>query len=235
MYNEADRIEDTLRDAFNFVVHEEIDAEFILINDGSTDNTVNTVYTFIVDHPEIPTRVINRTENQGKGSTVAEGVALATHEYCVIMDADNAASLWELTRFVSFFTSEKDILIGSRYAESRDERDVIQPYKRELLGKMFNALVRSWFLPEIYDTQCGFKCVETVLAKQLFKQLTVRRWAFDVELLLIARMMGAEVVEVPISWKHMSGSSVSFTRSAPSMLLDLLYLLRRKRDLARMR
>lgn len=125
---------------------------------------------------------------------------------------------------------DADIAIGTR--EGAGARRVGEPLTRHLAGRAFNAVVRTLTVPGIQDTQCGFKMFTAEAAERIFPRTTLDGWAFDVEVLGLARVMQMRVVEVPIEWHHRGESQVSPFRDGIAMFADLLRIRARLRRVA---
>ena len=121
-----------------------------------------------------------------------------------------------------------DIAIGSRaLPESRIA--IRQPWYRERMGKTFNLLVRLLVLPGVRDTQCGFKLFRTEVAKRIFPLVKTTGFAFDVEVLAIARRIGFRIVEVPVTWRNSPDTKVALFRGSASMFVELMRIAWRLR------
>ena len=125
------------------------------------------------------------------------------------------------------FVADFEIAIGSR--EGVGARRVGEPGHRHLLGRVFNALVRALVLPGIDDSQCGFKLFTADAVRRVLPLATIEGWAFDVEVLAIARRMGLRVVEVPIEWHYREQSRVSVLRDPLRMIRDVVGIRARAR------
>jgi len=144
----------------------------------------------------------------------------ASGEYLLFCDADLAVPIDEADNFLPPRLPDCDIAIGSREAEGA--RRYGEPFRRHLMGRVFNLVVRGLLLPGLQDTQCGFKCFRRDVARDLFAAGTVHGWSFDVEILHIARLRGYRVVEVPVQWYYGEESKVRPLRDTWRMLNELL-------------
>jgi dolichyl-phosphate beta-glucosyltransferase len=133
----------------------------------------------------------------------------------------------ELSRFVNKMPRECDIAIGSREGETAHR--VGEPFYRHAMGRVFNTLVRKTVLPDIHDTQCGFKMFTAAAVEAIFPRVTVEGWAFDIEVLSIARARGLRIVEVPIEWHYRRESQLSLLRDGAAMFSELLRIRGRAR------
>ena len=106
---------------------------------------------------------------------------------------------------------------------------VRQPFYRELMGKTFNRLVRLLAVRGLADTQCGFKLLRGDIARELFADLTVERFAYDVEMLWLAQRRGLPIAEVGVTWVNSPQSRVSPVKDSLDMLFDIVKLRWRHR------
>lgn len=195
-YNEEKRIAQLLHEL------KQIQAEVILVDDGSTDKTVALAKQII---PDI--LVIANQENQGKGAALKRGVLAAQGEQILIMDADNSTPISELEKLQIYLT-DYSVVIGSR-ALDRSLVKIKQPFYKEFLGRLGNLIIRIILVKEIKDTQCGFKLCSRE-TKKIWEQLQTKRWAYDFELLYLAQKNGLKIKEVPVLWRNDTASKVKF-------------------------
>lgn len=135
-------------------------------------------------------------------------------------DADLSMPLDELARFVELVPSSFDLVVGSR--EGPGSKRIGEPGYRHIMGRVFNALVRRAAMLDVGDTQCGFKMFTGPAADAIFSRSTLDGWAFDVEVLTIARRLGLRVHELPIEWHYRDQSQVSAFRDSVLMARDVL-------------
>ena len=189
--------------------------EIVVVDDGSTDGTGRAVEAYATADPRI--RVV-MGPRAGKGAAVRRGMLEARGAWRFMADADLAMPLNNLDRFLRLANgaSPPDLVIGSR--EAPGARRQGEHWLRYLIGRVFNAYVRVLVLPGIADTQCGFKLVSAAVADDLFRRLTVGGFAFDVELLVLARRAGYETREVGIVWQGRTESRVAVSRGAAAFV-----------------
>lgn len=210
----------------NYLDKQKYSSEILIIDDGSDDNTAKLAEGFAKKNNNV--RVI-QNPHQGKAETVKTGVREANGEKILFTDFDQATPLSEVEKLLHFFP-QYDIVIGSRQLPgARREKE---PLYRHLMGLGFNILVQMIAVRGIWDTQAGFKCFKTEVAKELFENLKVYGkgkkvkgalvTAFDVELLFIAKKRGFKIKEVPIIWHHVSTSRVSPIKDSLRMLRDVI-------------
>jgi dolichyl-phosphate beta-glucosyltransferase len=201
-------------------------AEIIVVDDGSRDRTAEAARAALAGR--VPSRVIRREKNRGKGASVKEGVLAASGEVILFSDDDLSTPIEEFDKLLAALRAGADVAIGSRALPGSDVR-VRQRRPRELMGKAFNLLVRLLVLKGYRDTQCGFKAFRREAATDLFSRLQTTGFGFDVEVLVLCRELGCRVAEVPVVWSDSPPSRVRFIRGSLAMLRDLLRIRRRAR------
>jgi dolichyl-phosphate beta-glucosyltransferase len=223
-YNEEKRLPSTLEQVFHFLGKQSFRSDVIVVENGSTDKTFDIAQKFADQHENL--RVIHN-EERGKGGAVQRGVLEARGEYVFICDADLSMPIGEISKFLPPALTDFDIAIGSREAPGAVRYN--EPYYRHLTGRVFNMLIRFMVLPDLQDTQCGFKCLRARVARDIFPFQTLTGWAFDVELLYIARQHGYRILEIPIDWYFNADSKVRVLRDSWRMFIDLLVIRRNAR------
>lgn len=216
-FNEAGRIGQTLADLLARVGAFAPDCEIRVVDDGSSDGTAGIVERVARSDGRV---VLQREPHRGKGAAVRAGLLAATGELRFMCDADLSMPVGEIPRFLARVPSECDIAIGSR--EGAGARRIDEPGYRHLLGRGFNTFVKTLVLPGLNDTQCGFKLFTARAVEAIFPATTVPGWAFDVEVLYIARQRGLSVCEIPIEWHYRELSRVSAFRDPLRMMRDVL-------------
>ena len=196
-------------------------AEIIVVDDGSDDRTVNAARAVPLA-ADIALRVVEHGINRGKGAAVRTGFALALGDRVLLSDADLSAPIEELET-LSRGASAGSVAVGSR-AVARELVENPQPRHRDLMGRNFNLVIRGLGLTRLHDTQCGFKLFPGDLARALAAVQRLDGFAFDVELLLLARLWGFEVHEIGVRWRHIEASRVLAVRHSSQMLRDVFRL-----------
>lgn len=196
-----------------------LEAEIVIVDDGSTDRTAQISEEFLRGRPG---RVLRQPENQGKGAAVRRGVLEAAGRWVLITDADLSTPIEEHAKLAAIARDEDlDIVFGSRgLPESRVE--IRQNFFRQLLGKIFNRILRLTTGLPYRDTQCGFKLLDRQRVGSLFERMVVDHFACDVELLFLAQRYGLSAKEVPVIWRNSQRSTVNLLTAPPRMLLDLV-------------
>jgi len=223
-YNEENRLPNTLEQVFHFLEKQSYASEVIVVENGSTDKTFEFAQKLAHQYKNL--RVIHN-EERGKGGAVLRGVREALGEYVFICDADLSMPVAEISKFLPPILNDFDIAIGSREAPGAVRYN--EPYYRHLTGRVFNMLIRLMVLPDLQDTQCGFKCLRAGVARDIFPFQTLTGWAFDVELLYIAYLHGYRILEIPIDWYFNADSKVRVLRDSWRMFIDLLVIRRNAR------
>lgn len=222
-FNEASRIEATLGELCAYLRSREWPWEIHVVDDGSSDDTGRLVDRFARTEPRVR---LQREPHRGKGGAVRAGFLASRASYRFLCDADLSMPPGEIDRFMPPAT-DADVVIGSR--EGVGARRIGEPLVRHLAGRGFNALVRLALVPGISDTQCGFKMFTGPAADAIFPHVTVDGWAFDLEVLSIARLRGLRIEEVPIEWHYREQSRLSLVRDSVGMARELLRIRARTR------
>ncbi len=216
-YNEERRIASTLTKILNYLSDRDYTWEIILVDDGSTDRTLYKAREVIRDERLI---IIENPVNHGKGYSVKKGILASKGEILLFSDADLSTPIEEMDKMLSWIEKGYDIVIGSR-ALPDSIIELPQAWHRQTMGKIFNLLVHTVVLKGFKDTQCGFKCFKREGALKIFNLQRITGFAFDVEILLIARKFGFNIKEVPVRWMNSPESKVHIIKGSLSMLIEL--------------
>jgi len=221
-FNEENRILGSLQTIHQYMGRRDFTFEVIVVDDGSRDGTQTVVEEFGRSHGGV--RLVQNGQNRGKGYSVRHGVRVATGRDILFSDADLSTPVGECERLLPFISSgEFDVAIGSRaLPESRLE--IRQPFYREWMGRMFNKVVQKVAVPGIVDTQCGFKAFRGAVARRVFRMQKLDGFAFDVEILYLARKLGYTIREVPVTWRNSPDSRVNASRDSMKMLRELFLI-----------
>jgi len=217
-YNEARRLPATLAAISEYIELSGIDAEVIVVDDGSSDGTAETVRG--MPGAAMPPQIIGFEANRGKGAAVREGLLQANGDFILFMDADNSTHVTEVEKLLPVAEGGTPVVIGSRYLE-RDLIKIKQPWYRVAVSRAGNLLIRLLILPGVKDTQCGFKLFQRMAARTIAAQLTMERFSFDMELLVIAKASSFKIQEVPVNWYDTPGSTLRPYSSSVRTLWDL--------------
>ncbi len=222
-FNETNRIEATLRivAAWYETRPGGWDWEVILVDDGSSDGTTG-VARRVARELALPLEILRHEKNRGKGAAIRTGVLASAGSPVLISDADLSTPLSEWVKLAERLPTHP-VAIGSRALREELVRRK-QPFYRRLVGKTGNLLVRLLAVPGIRDTQCGFKLFRGDVAQELFREARIDGFAFDIEILYLARRRGLAIAEVPVLWFNSPESKVSVWRDSLRVLWDLLRL-----------
>jgi dolichyl-phosphate beta-glucosyltransferase len=220
-YNEAGRIEDSVRSVAAWARTRPggRDWEILVVDDGSTDDTVARAKRVAAEEG-LDVRVLAYAPNRGKGAAIREGVLASTGDPVLVSDADLSTPLPEFAKLDERLATHA-VAIGSR-ALDEDLVRRRQPLHRVLLGKVGNGMIQLFAVPGIQDTQCGFKLFRGDAARALFSEARIDRFAWDVEILYLARRRGLAIAEVPVLWFNSPESKVRVVRDAAQTFWDVL-------------
>jgi dolichyl-phosphate beta-glucosyltransferase len=192
--------------------------EVIVVDDGSSDGTAE-IAERAAAAANLPVRLLRHGTNRGKGAAIRTGVLASTGDPVLVSDTDLSTPLTEWVKLAERLPT-RPIAIGSR-ALDEDLVRRRQPFYRQFMGKIFNGFVRTLAVHGIHDTQCGFKLFRGDVARELFADARIDRFAYDVEILYLARQRGIEIAEVPVLWFNSPESKVSVVQDSLRMLRDL--------------
>jgi len=207
-----------------FAESQDYPVEVLVVDNASTDHTSDVVREIAAEHPIVS---LLYQPIQGKGAAVRKGMQEGRGEYFFMCDADLAMPIEEVGKFIPPALSDYDVAIASREAPGAVRYN--EPWYRHLMGRVFNLIVRMLAVPDVQDTQCGFKCLHRKAARDLLSVLTIDGWAFDVEILHAALRRGYRLVEVPVNWYYGEGSRVSPIRDSINMVIEVLRIRRNGR------
>lgn len=207
-YNEEGRLPKTLREIDEYLKKQGYQSEIVVVSDGSKDKTGEKVREMIGEIKNL--RLIDNKENHGKGYAVRQGMLAAIGDYRLFTDADNSTSIDQVEKMWSYFDQDYDVVIGSRDVKGAI-LDPPQPWQRRLVGDIFRSFSQiicgTW---GILDTQCGFKGFTKKATLGIFPRTKIDGFAFDPEVLVIAKKSGYKIKEIPILWKNDPESKVKF-------------------------
>jgi glycosyltransferase involved in cell wall biosynthesis len=226
-YNEEQRLLPTLERLHAHLAARPLRYEILVVDDGSRDGTAAVVERAMATIPHLS--LVRQSPNRGKGAAVRRGMLAARGQIRVMWDADSSMPPVELPRLLApILEGRARIAIASRYAAGA--RIVKQPLYRVLWSRLCNKVVQRWLVPRVLDTQCGFKVFTDDVARDLFASATIDGWAFDLEILALARRRDFAIEEVGVEWKDDG-------RSRVNPLIDMWKVIREavviRRNLAR--
>jgi glycosyltransferase involved in cell wall biosynthesis len=213
--NEERSIEEFLARVSAFVESRVPAWEILVVDDGSTDTTVALVETWMARDPRI--RLLKQP-HRGKGAAIREGMLAAHGTWRLMADADLSVSPedWRVFLDAAAGPDPAELIVGSR--EAPGAKRVDEPVLRHIIGRVFNRVVQVVAVPGVDDTQCGFKLIKAEAARALFPRLTLDGFAFDVELLFLARQAGFRIREVGVVWVCRRDSRVRAGKGASAFL-----------------
>jgi dolichyl-phosphate beta-glucosyltransferase len=215
-YNEAERLGSTLERTVDYLSRRGLSYEVLVVDDGSRDRTIQVAEAFA----DRGVRVIRHERNRGKGAAIKTGVLASRGAEVLLSDADASTPIEQLEKLQRKLP-EAPVVLGSRAVAGADIRQH-QPFYREVMGKTFNLIIRLAGVHGVNDTQCGFKLLQGEVAREIGAELTIEGFAYDVELVWLARRHGYRVVEVGVIWVDSPDSRVDPVRSSLGMLRDLV-------------
>ncbi|HTL34246.1 MAG TPA: dolichyl-phosphate beta-glucosyltransferase [Kofleriaceae bacterium] len=206
-YNEEQRLTPTLEKLHAFLQTQPLRYEIVVVDDGSKDKTCELVESLM---PRIAgLRLVRQMPNRGKGAAVRRGMLDARGQIRVMCDADGSMPAEELPKLLAPIVECKaSIAIGSRYAPGA-KTDKKQPFYRVIWSRLCNRVIQKSLVPGVRDTQCGFKAFTAESARDLFRYGRIDGWAFDLEILALARRRGFEIAEVGVEWMDDGRSRVN--------------------------
>ena len=224
-YNEVARIAPTLDKLSSFLSATDHTFEILVVDDGSSDGTADHVDSLAI--PRV--RVIRSRPNRGKGAAVRTGMLEARGLVRVMCDADGSMPAEELPKLLApIANGEADIAIGSRYAHGAAAATT-QPLYRRLWSRLCNRVIQRSLVPGIRDTQCGFKAFTAIAAEDLFSRARIDGWAFDLEILALARRRRHPIAEVGVSWTDDKRSRVNPLRDLVKVVREAVTIRRNLR------
>jgi len=223
-HDEERRLPATLARIQEYLDSQPYRAEVLVVENASSDGTWDVASEAAARDPRL--RLLQEPI-RGKGAAVRRGMLAARGEYRFLCDADLSMPIAEVRDFLPPRLESVDVAIGSREAEGAVRYE--EPDRRHRMGRLFNGLIRLLLIPDIQDTQCGFKCFRAEAAEAVFSRTTRTGFSFDVEALVIARGLGFRVREIPVHWYYDTDSRVRIVRDSFSMIFDVLAIWLRLR------
>lgn len=228
-YNEQARLPRTVLETIRWCTSRKLDFELILADDGSRDETLALALLF--EQSDVRIRAL-ACPHMGKGATVRMGILNAKGRFVLFMDADGATPLSEVPKLLAALENGHDVAIGSRVTQRPGEVEVKTSLLRRMVGRIFAFLVNLFAIEGVADTQCGFKMFRREAAAAIFPRQKTLGFAFDVEILFLARRLSLSIAEIPINWVAQPGSKVNLVTDSMRMLWDISRIrwLHRKSD-----
>jgi glycosyltransferase involved in cell wall biosynthesis len=218
-YNESRRIVPTLNRVLTYLAEQGWDAEVVVVNDGSRDDTAKVVQGYVERNPIV--RLIENPGNRGKGYSVRNGMLHARGDLLLFSDADLSSPIEEAPKLFDAIAGGADMAIGSRWLRSELQTER-QPLHRQLFGRIFNLALRIILGLQFKDTQCGFKAFSRNAANMIFPLQRIERWGFDPELIFLAKTQGLRIAEVAVKWAHDEHGRINPLRDGLRMFVEVL-------------
>jgi glycosyltransferase involved in cell wall biosynthesis len=221
-YNEEHRLPPTLAHLHRFLQTMPLRYEIVVVDDGSKDDTCG-----VVERCGLPNvRLVRQIPNRGKGAAVRRGMLEALGQIRVMCDADGSMPPEQLPKLLApIINCQASISIGSRYADGA-KTDVKQPFYRVLWSRLANRVIQRSLVPGVRDTQCGFKAFTAEAALDLFRVARIDGWAFDLEVLALAKRRDFTIAEVGVEWKDDNRSRVSPVKDMINVCKEALTIRR---------
>ncbi len=218
-FNEEKNISSNTKKIFQYLKDNFENFEIIAVNDGSTDRTINELQKI---QSEIPLKIIDNPINEGKGKAVRDGVLQSRNDIVMFLDADLAIPVEELPKFLAEINGGYDVAIASRFVPGGKIIQKVLWY-RVIMEQAFR-IIRMLILNNysIQDTQCGFKVFRREVALKIFPLMTIKRFAFDSEIIFLAVKFGFRIKECPITLQNPIQSHLRIFCDPLNMLLDIL-------------
>ena len=223
VYREHQRFAETLREVRAFMDSASGSVDAVFVDDGSPEESATSIGGQIRALADDRMVLLRDPVNRGKGFAVKKGVLAAKGDWILMSDVDLSTPLADWIKLYDAVRAGADIACGSRAVPGAHVGKP-PPFHRRILSRVFNLLVRLAGVSDIRDTQCGFKLFRAEVAKRVFARQRIRRFAFDVEVIVRARLMGYRVVEVPVAWDYSGHSTVRLFSSGARMMFDLMRL-----------
>ena len=217
-YNEQDRLPATLAAWSSYLSGQGYTWEIVVADDGSTDATADTAESFAAGHSGV--RVLRLVPNRGKGGAVRQGVLAAEGQIVMFADADLGVPAEFTARALATIDAGADVATGERSLRTyaSEERSVV----RLLAGAAVQVSRRMLGLTFVRDSQCGFKAFRREVAQRVFGKAVIDSFAFDIEVLYLARRMRARVQPFPVEVSFQAGSTFNVRKHLPRFLKDIL-------------
>ncbi len=218
-YNESARLGASLEKIHQYVQSRGWAAEILIVNDGSRDNTAEIAKSYARRFGSI--RLIENPGNRGKGFSVRNGMLNASGDRLLFTDADLSSPIEECEKLFAALDNGAEVAMGSRWLK-RELQTERQPVLRQVLGRIFNLVLRMILGLGYKDTQCGFKAFSRKAAESIFPRQQIDRWGFDPEILYLARKFKMKTVEVPVEWAHDDRSKINPLVDGIKMVMEML-------------
>jgi len=220
-FNEGQTIQQNITKIHTYLQSHFEAFEIIAVNDGSKDNTISELQK---TQSQLPLIIVNNAINEGKGKAVKDGFLKAQYDIAMFVDADLGIPIEELEKFIQAINDGYDIAIASRFVPGLKIKEPVS-WHRKIMERVFRILRKiilgNW---KIEDTQCGFKVFRREAAQKIFKRATVNRFAFDAEVIFLAKIAGYKIKELPITLQNPKSSHVRIILDPINMIISLIQI-----------
>ena len=221
--NEEANIGKTIEEIYGYLSGKGIEHEIIVIENNSTDKTVEAVKSLSSGIPTLSlVHLVIKGTKPAKGFAVRTGLLRATGDIRLFTDADNSTSIDHIEKMLPYFDKGYEVIIGSIGVKGAVVYSGSEQGWRRLFGKMGNLFIQIMAVPGISDTQRGFKMFSAGAVNKIFPKITIFGWGFDVEVLALARKYGYKIKEVPINWNNDTTNSKVSLRSYFQVLMETI-------------
>jgi len=228
-YNEEKRLPPTLRTILDYLRARSFTWEIVVVDDGSADATHHVADQILATADG---RVLRNDPNLGKARSVKRGLSESRGSIALFTDADLSTPIEEADRLLAAIENGADIAIGSRQIPGA-KLEVRQPWYREMAGRTFGLINRAVLQHGIPDSQCGFKAFTRRAVERVLPHQKLTGWAFDAELMFIARRLGLNIAQIPVRWVNSPDTKVKMLVDGPKMVADLIRIRWLHRNLRR--
>lgn len=218
VFNEERRVVESLQHIYKYLKSLKQTFEIIVVDDGSQDKTATLLYRFTPGKREI--KILHLGRNSGKGAAVKQGMLASSGKYLFFSDIDLSVPISSLPQFLKMLQKGTDVAIASRRIPGSLVK-IRQHSFRQALGHGFTKLSSLILDLDVSDVTCGFKGFSRKSARLLFSRSRIKRWAFDAEILYLARKLKLGIAEIPISWSNKQGTKVNIIKDLPLSLIEL--------------
>jgi dolichyl-phosphate beta-glucosyltransferase len=220
IFNEEQILNDSIKELQECFIQNKGLLELIIVNDRSTDNSLEIVKNRFYTNQNI--KIIDNKIRKGKAISVRDGIMMAEGEYIIFIDADLSVPVKEIKKILTHARSDTDVIIGVR-DENNKTTVIIKPLYRKAISKIYNCLCNILFFKnKIIDIGCGFKAFKREVARDLFSNLYIKSWVFDVEILSKAIEKKYKIVQVPVDWAFKGKSHLNIYKDLVVAFCELL-------------
>ena len=219
VYNEEKRLPESIGKIRSFIESADYSVEVLFVANGCTDKTYEMVSEYQAKYPYVKAVYV---KSAGKGNAVKRGMMEARGAYRMFADVDFAMPITEVSKFIPPELPGCQVAIASRTAAGSVRKD--EPLIRRLSSRIFNIVVDMILQLGIRDTQCGFKCFSADAAQKIFTLQRINGWAFDAEILFIAKKHGYQITEIPVVVQYEENSKIKLWSAVPKMLMEILQI-----------